>query len=64
MNKPGKTRQIHPAVMLFLFLLGAGLFVSLVNTIGWVSTGGFYGLLLILVVIMIARAPKTGNQED
>ena len=63
-NKHGKTRQIHPITFLFIIFAAVGLAVSLILTIGFWSTVGFYGLSAFVVLILVARAPVTGNQED
>lgn len=63
-NKPGKTRQINPITLLFLLFFAVGFGTTLILTIGFWSTVGFYGLSAIIVLILSARAPVTGNQED
>lgn len=62
MQKTGSTRQIPFGVFLLLLAFGAALFVSLLLTIGFWSTIGFYGLCAFLFAILIWRAPI--NNDD
>lgn len=50
--------QIPFVVFLSVLAFAVALFVSLILTIGWASTLGFYGLCAVLFILICAKAEQ------